>query len=418
MWNIRGKKYDLTEFIDKHPGGRMILENCRGHDDLTGTFESYHSMVNMKKIESIMKKYEVVGECEPCKFRFDNDGFYRTIQQRVRKLFENNQNYHCNTWWVIKSAIQMSSFFVSFVLSMYAHSLEIWIRILLAAFSGHMVIQYGFGIMHDASHGALSNKYWINEIHTRIWNSLACWDAQLWYMHHSFRHHAFTGDNRLDPDIIHFKPLIRKVKDEPRFKYWKLIEVYPKLMAIIFVGIFPGMYVGQAFIYNLVWLQKGYIWYMNKPSSYRFSLLECFLKLFTLVSLMYSGSFMVVAAFAIIANITYSMCILPDHDTFETDQNRLTDMKNKDWGEIQVRHSSDFATDNWLVCACFGGINYQIEHHLFPTICHVHYHKIHPIVIQTCKEFNIPFVKHPTFYTAITSVLKNYDHINRNTKND
>ena len=53
----------------------------------------------------------------------------------------------------------------------------------------------------------------------------------------------------------------------------------------------------------------------------------------------------------------------------------------------QVRNSGNFATSNPLVCALYGGINFQIEHHLFPTLCHVHYAKVKPIVRQACAEF-------------------------------
>ena len=69
---------------------------------------------------------------------------------------------------------------------------------------------------------------------------------------------------------------------------------------------------------------------------------------------------------------------MPDHDTFETFENKVDAKKEQDWGEMQVRHSGNFATDSPWVGACFGGINYQIEHHLFPTICHVHFDKIQP----------------------------------------
>ena len=107
------------------------------------------------------------------------------------------------------------------------------------------------------------------------------------------------------------------------------------------------------------------------------------------------------------------MCIIPNHDSFETHANITTDMKNTDWGEFQVRNSGNFATDNYLVNYCFGGINYQIEHHLFPTICHVHFPQIQEIVKKTCEEFDIPYVENKNIYLAISSVLKNFDLISK-----
>ena len=109
-------------------------------------------------------------------------------------------------------------------------------------------------------------------------------------------------------------------------------------------------------------------------------------------------------------NITYALLILPDHDTFETNQNYIKYDKDKDWGEIQVRNAGNFCTQNPLICYLFGGINYQIEHHLFPTLSHIHFHKIKPIVQKTCKEFDIPYVHHDSLYDAISSTLKQYSY--------
>ena len=100
--------------------------------------------------------------------------------------------------------------------------------------------------------------------------------------------------------------------------------------------------------------------------------------------------------------------------TYETMLNHLNDTENVDWGEIQVRHSGNFATDNPWIGNLFGGINYQIEHHLFPTVSHIHFPTIQPIVKKTCKEFNIPYVHHNSVLDAVKSTLKAYAHVAEN----
>ena len=70
----------------------------------------------------------------------------------------------------------------------------------------------------------------------------------------------------------------------------------------------------------------------------------------------------------------------------ETQQNHIENIDGKDWGELQVRHSGNFCTQKPWVYQLFGGINYQIEHHLFPSVCHIHFPRIKPIVKKTCKE--------------------------------
>ena len=93
-------------------------------------------------------------------------------------------------------------------------------------------------------------------------------------------------------------------------------------------------------------------------------------------------------------NVTYATFILPDHDTLETHKNSFHssgEYKTADWGEIQVRHSGNFATENQWINRLFGGINHQIEHHLFPTICHIYYPEVSRIVQANCAKYNIPY---------------------------
>jgi linoleoyl-CoA desaturase len=101
---------------------------------------------------------------------------------------------------------------------------------------------------------------------------------------------------------------------------------------------------------------------------------------------------------------------MPDHDLYETKINRhvVGSEQKMDWGESQVRNSGNFATSNKLFTECYGGINYQIEHHLFPSVCHIHYPNIKNIVKQTCNEFNITYVEVGTLYESFVSVLKNF----------
>ena len=172
MWNIRGKVYDLTLFINKHPGGKNILTACKGSDDLTASFESNHVMCDMKKIEKIMEKYQI-GVCTPSSISLKNDGFYRTIQNRVKDKLKNN--YKGNFKWAIKSIIQGTLFLMSFIYAFYGNY-NIVYRMFFAAFAGHMILQFGFCVMHDGSHSAISKNKYINNFCTDIWNALAFWD--------------------------------------------------------------------------------------------------------------------------------------------------------------------------------------------------------------------------------------------------
>jgi linoleoyl-CoA desaturase len=76
------------------------------------------------------------------------------------------------------------------------------------------------------------------------------------------------------------------------------------------------------------------------------------------------------------------------------------------WSVHQVQTSVDFARRSRVLAWFLGGLNFQIEHHLFPKICHVHYPQIAPIVQDTCEELGIRYVAHDTLTSALASHLR------------
>ena len=118
MWKIHGKYYDLTLFLDKHPGGSKILESCKGVD-CTAAFESYHAMSNMGKINNIMRKYEIDIQA-PDGFKehtitFSENGFYNEVRKRVKKHMMTTKNDKWSWSW-------LSYAVATFILFMLSHN--------------------------------------------------------------------------------------------------------------------------------------------------------------------------------------------------------------------------------------------------------------------------------------------------------
>ena len=403
MWKINGKVYNLENYLDFHPGGRKILEACKGEDDCTAAFESYHALADKSKINKIMKKYEI-DVCEK-DFSFEENGFYDILSQKVRNYFyTNKKSHHGNLFWIFKSFLQIITF-LFLIYNVYT-SESFLIHIISGILLGNIFMQLGFCIMHDASHSAISKNYLINEFLSKLWSSFALWDDQLWRKHHSFRHHSFTGTKK-DPDTIHFFPFIRKSLLEPTKKYLE-INYFKKIFYLFVLVVFPGMWLGQSISY-FRWIFRKNIWRIE-IENYKHFYFETFLKLSSIYILFFTGRIVAALSFIISLNMTYAFFILPDHDTYETHLNSVKNLKS-DWGEMQVRNSGNFLNDNILINHLFGGINYQIEHHLFPTICHVHFPEVKKIVKKTCEEFNIPYIEHPTLYSAVLSSMKNFEII-------
>ena len=87
-----------------------------------------------------------------------------------------------------------------------------------------------------------------------------------------------------------------------------------------------------------------------------------------------------------------------------------------DWAVNQLYNTANFAPGARLFSWYVGGLNYQVEHHLFPNICHIHYRKISKIVEETAKEFNLPYYSQKTFGKALslhTEMLYNLGHYDK-----
>jgi linoleoyl-CoA desaturase len=76
------------------------------------------------------------------------------------------------------------------------------------------------------------------------------------------------------------------------------------------------------------------------------------------------------------------------------------------WLVHEVKTTANFARSNPVLCWYVGGLNFQIEHHLFPRICSIHYPAISPIVEEVAKKYDIPYHHHPTLGQAVRSHLR------------
>ena len=131
--------------------------------------------------------------------------------------------------------------------------------------------------------------------------------------------------------------LLENLLWKKKYKYFD-ISKYPTLITLFITFFLPGFWLGQVIGY-LRWLHKGILWRI-KLDIYHHNIHETFIKLFIVLSLIYSNNFLIIYSYIVACNITYFMCIIPNHDTLDTHLNVVYDTKNIDWGELQVRNSN------------------------------------------------------------------------------
>lgn len=400
MIKIHGKYYDLEKLRLWHPGGNLkIFDTLSDKIDCTPIFEFSHSMKNLNYVKSLLHEYEIAGGTineNESKYNFER---YHELTSNVRQLL--GSSYKADYFWYIKMFLLISTYIYSYY---YGILYESKYEYLLSFIAGQFFIYIGFSMMHDASHYAVSSNNYTNEFLSMIWNEWGLWDTHIWYIHHVVNHHSFTGEFGKDPDIVHLAPFARKdLKDNRVIKF--LCRIQDKIIIPVLL-FFPGMFVGQMMGYFFgIFRQR--LWKMNL-SNYKFT----WHKLIAVVSfynLIMCHSYLCVMIYLFSLNLFYSISIIPDHDMFESTV--LNDKETEYWEERQIRKSCNFFETSSLFTELHGGINYQIIHHLFPTISHRYYKKIAPLVKEHCIKYNIPYLTKDSWYEILISYLKMIEHM-------
>ena len=393
---IHGKQYNLDGF--NHPGGNEILKLCENEPDSTALFESYHTFCDKNKINGIMKKYEVLDSSYNEMFSLEPSGFYATLQSRVVEHFENKNKRKIRREDVKANFDWLNTVFWIWALFLFSQYQLLFgtnwiIRSVFSLTSGVLLTGLGFNVLHDASHYAVSKNPKVNQLLSSFHQGLQMWNQILWAYHHCIRHHQYTGNIEYDPDMRHLMPFIRKTTKTPKKSSTFLrSNLIFKLLSI--TVIFPGSLFGQGLQYHLTWLKSGYLWKMKLPTAFNvYDQLGQYLISVAFFSTMFWFGGRYALLHIIGTNLTYFIGLAPDHDLFPTHMEieKFDVMKTMDWGETQVRGSANFCNSSLLFTKFMGGINLQIEHHLFPSMCNHYLHEISPIVEKTCKEFNIPY---------------------------
>lgn len=284
--------------------------------------------------------------------------------------------------------------------------------ILLGAFAAGI----GFNVMHDGAHGTFSKKSWVNEMAGKTINVLGA-NVFMWKTKHNVVHHAFTNVDEVDDDM-NARPLLRLCPNQKRYKIHKFQHLY-------FLGVYSVLYLYWVFVtdYKKYVLQRVGITPLQKMewtdhlSFWGFKALHMILFVaipiymvgfmpWVIGFLVYgvSTGILLSVVFQLAHSLEETIFPLPDKDT-----NKL----ENDWAMHQLKTTANFATDNKVLSWMIGGLNFQIEHHLFPHVSHIHYPAISKIVKEACREFNVTYIEHPKMRIAFASHYKHLKELGK-----
>jgi linoleoyl-CoA desaturase len=350
------------------------------------------------------------------RFTRDKSGFSKTLRSRVDKYFtENDISRSGGASMLLKTVIMLSLYFIPWALFTFGVTGGgAWFWVAEIAM-GVGLAGIGLNIMHDGNHNAYSTKPWINKLMGRTVD-LVGGNADMWRIQHNVLHHTFTNINGLDEDIDP-SPVLRFNPNKPLYKIHKFQHIYAwffySLMTIFWMISKDwqalARYKKKDLIKSTGKTTGGIAVYMvcSKLFYYFYSIALPILFSGLAWWIVVLGWVVMHAVAGFLMAIIFQPAHVLEHHIFH-DGIKAPSLETERL-QHQLQTSTNFGVKSRLLTWLCGGLNFQIEHHLFPNICHIHYRKIAPIVKKTAQEFGLPYRADLSFAKVLklhTSTLK------------
>ncbi|MCD6066956.1 MAG: Linoleoyl-CoA desaturase [Bacteroidetes bacterium] len=338
--------------------------------------------------------------------------FFAILRQRVDNHFKENKiSKHGNRKMVVKTIVMLGAYIIPFCILLIFQpgtfvGYGLWL-LMGIALSG-----VGMSVMHDANHGAYSSNgkvnFWAGHTLNLTGGSVFNWKLQ-----HNMLHHTYTNVVHVDDDID--DKLVMRFSPHTDVKWYHRFQF---IYAFFFYGILTLYWaVLKDFIQFGNYTKEG----VNKESKEKNRIT---LAKIIAIKIVYFSVFMFIPIFVLgipagphilgyllmqfVSGIILTVIFQLAHTVEET-SHPIPDADGtieNNWAIHQLNTTVNFSRKNKWISWYVGGLNFQVEHHLFPTICHVHYPHIAPIVKATAEEFGVPYLENETFGLALRSHIR------------
>ncbi|MBK9176154.1 MAG: acyl-CoA desaturase [Flavobacteriales bacterium] len=286
-----------------------------------------------------------------------------------------------------------------------------WSALLLAVLMGVGMAGVGMGVMHDGLHGSISRRNWVNEWLGGTMYLLGS-DSFTWKIQHNGAHHTHTNVDEVDHDINPPR-LLRFCEHAPLWRIHRLQHVY----SFFFYGLLTVVKLGNDFFSLARAKRNGDPKHSAHPFKLHFLAMAgvklAHVGLFIVLPLLFTpfAWWQVLLGFAamhftcgIILGTVFQLAHVVEgaHQPLPNAQGVIP----TDWTVHELLTTANFSPRSRLLTWFTGGLNFQIEHHLFPYVSHLHYPDIAPIVQRTAEEFGLPYNVKPTLVKAIGSHVR------------
>jgi linoleoyl-CoA desaturase len=341
----------------------------------------------------------------------DKGQFTATLRKNVNEHFKTKGVSTKGNWkMLLKSAVMISLYLIPFILILTL-PMSGWLMFPLSVVMGIGMAGIGMGVMHDAVHGSFSNKGWVNKL---FGNTIYLLGGNKfnWKIQHNVLHHTYTNIEGHDEDIDP-KAVFRMSKRSPL----KKIHRFQHLYAFFFYSLMTLSRFTNEFKQLAKYNKKGITAQQGADPRREFNKLVLGKVLYFMIGLALP---LIVSPFSwwlvllgfltmhLVAGLFMSVVFQMAHVVEEADQPVPSHegIIENEWTIHELETTANFARKSRVFGYFIGGLNFQVEHHLFPNICHVHYPEISPIVERTAREFGLRYNENRTFFGAIGSHLR------------
>lgn len=345
--------------------------------------------------------------------RKESQEFFQTLNNRVNQYFKDRKMPKTGNWKLYLKTVVMFTLLVAPYVLIFSLNINDWFKLLLSIVIGIGMAGVGMNVMHDGNHGSFSKHRWINNIMGGSIYILAG-NVFNWKVQHNVLHHTYTNIQNHDEDleagvVLRFS---KHAKWHPHHRFQHIYSVFLYGLLTLKWAVFSDFS-------QLTRYQKRNLSYANSKSHELqwIGLIISKLVYFTIwivlpIVLFNIVWWKVLIGFVVMhytAGLILSLVFQLAHIIGEADMplpdDQTGSMKNS-WAVHQLMTTVNFSTKNRIVNWFTGGLNHQIEHHIFPNISHIHYTKISEIVKKTAQEFNLPYNEYKTTRSAILSHFK------------
>ncbi|HOS48105.1 MAG TPA: acyl-CoA desaturase [Bacteroidia bacterium] len=352
------------------------------------------------------------------KITFNNrqSPFFDALRSKIDNYFEEHKISPTGNMKLWSKTIILAIAAVTVYLLLVFTHLPIAAQLGLCAVLGFNLASIGFNVMHDGAHGSYSKNKHLNNIMSYSLNIMGG-SSFMWKIKHNVIHHSFTNIEGVDDDIM-VGPLMRI--NEQQKKYWihRFQHIYWVLLygLTYFVWIFWNDFqkyfthkIGPTPIRKMklsehigFWLTKiGYLTFFIILPAYNHGILATL-----------AGYAVVLFVTGLVIAVIFQLAHVVEDTKFPAPDPTSNKIENE-WALHQIYTTANFATNSKTISWFMGGLNFQVEHHLFPKISHIHYPQISKLVRETCQEFNVQYIEYPTIWSAIGAHLRHLRQLGR-----